>query len=104
MRNCIKKNLELARNKTIAIAYDKAFNFYYRENIELFEKLGLEIKYFSPLEDIEVPEADYIYIGGGFPEIFAEELDKNESMRKSIKEAHENNTPIYAECGGVNVS
>ena len=94
-------NKNRIENKSIAIAYDKAFNFYYRENIELLDKLGLEIKYFSPIEDKEVPEANYIYIGGGFPEIFKEELDKNESMRLSIKKAHENNIPIYAECGGL---
>lgn len=94
-------NKNRIENKSIAIAYDKAFNFYYRENIELLDKLGLEIKYFSPIEDKEVPKANYIYIGGGFPEIFKEELDKNESMRLSIKKAHENNIPIYAECGGL---
>ncbi len=97
-----KKNLfELAEGKTVAIAHDKAFNFYYRENIEIFEKLGIEIKYFSPLEDVKVPTCDFVYIGGGFPEIFAEELEKNESIRKSIFDLYENNTPIYAECGGL---
>lgn len=88
-------------NKTMAIAYDKAFNFYYRENIELLRDLGLNIKYFSPLEDNEVPNADYIYIGGGFPEIFGKELEANISMRKSILEAHKRKIPIYAECGGL---
>lgn len=91
----------LARGKSIAIAYDKAFNFYYPDNIDLFEKLGIEIKYFSPLNDERVPDADIIYIGGGFPEIFARELEANIGMRKSIKEASENNTAIYAECGGL---
>ncbi|HBH0071546.1 TPA: cobyrinate a,c-diamide synthase [Clostridioides difficile] len=91
----------IENNKSIAIAYDKAFNFYYRENIELLEELGLEINYFSPLEDVSVPNADYIYIGGGFPEIFGKELEANESMRTSILEAHNNNIPIYAECGGL---
>lgn len=95
----IKKNK--VENKSIAIAYDKAFNFYYRENIELLEDLGLEVKYFSPLEDKEVPKADYIYIGGGFPEIFGEKIQNNETMRKSIMEAHKKNIPIYAECGGL---
>ncbi|MGL5330391.1 MAG: cobyrinate a,c-diamide synthase [Peptostreptococcaceae bacterium] len=105
----IESNFDLSKfvnknkieNKSIAIAYDKAFNFYYRENIELLQRLGLEIKYFSPISDKEIPKSDYIYIGGGFPEIFCKELDENESMRKSIKEAHENNIPIYAECGGL---
>ena len=88
-------------NKTIAIAYDKAFNFYYRENIELFEKLGLNIKYFSPMEDRKLPKCDYIYIGGGFPEIFGKELHANKEIRQAILNAHENNIPIYAECGGL---
>lgn len=88
-------------NKTIAIAYDKAFNFYYRENIELLEELGLNIKYFSPLEDKEVPKSDYIYIGGGFPEIFSKEIQANKTMRQSILNAHNTGIPIYAECGGL---
>lgn len=88
-------------NKSIAIAYDKSFNFYYRENIDLLRDLGLNIKYFSPLEDKEVPNTDYIYIGGGFPEIFGKELELNKSMRKSIFEAYERKIPIYAECGGL---
>ncbi len=105
----VESNFDLApfikineiKNKTIAIAYDKAFNFYYRENIELLQELGLNVAYFSPLKDKEIPNCDYIYIGGGFPEIFAKELELNESMRNSIKKAHENNMPIYAECGGL---
>lgn len=88
-------------NKTIAIAYDKAFNFYYRENIELFEKLGMNIKYFSPINDKKLPKCDYVYIGGGFPEIFAKELDGNKGIRDDIINAHINNIPIYAECGGL---
>lgn len=99
LNDFIKKNE--VKDKTIAIAYDKAFNFYYRENIEFLESLGLETKYFSPLYDKEVPKSDYIYIGGGFPEIFAKEINDNISMRESIKIAHENNIPIYAECGGL---
>ncbi|MDU6984113.1 MAG: cobyrinate a,c-diamide synthase [Terrisporobacter othiniensis] len=88
-------------NKTIAIAYDKAFNFYYRENIELFEKLGMNIEYFSPISDKKLPKCDYVYIGGGFPEIFAKELDENKEIRYSIMNAHINKIPIYAECGGL---
>ena len=88
-------------NKTIAVAYDKAFNFYYRENIELFEKLGLNIKYFSPMEDRQLPKCDYIYIGGGFPEIFGKELHENKEIRQAILSAYEKNIPIYAECGGL---
>ena len=53
------------------------------------------------MHDEKVPKADYIYIGGGFPEIFSKELHDNKSMRESILDAHKNNIPIYAECGGL---
>ena len=89
------------KNKSIAVAYDKAFNFYYKENLELLNQMNIEIKTFSPLYDEIVPKADCIYIGGGFPEIFAKELGINKKMRESIKKAHEDNIPIYAECGGL---
>ncbi|CEQ11176.1 cobyrinic acid a [[Clostridium] sordellii] len=89
------------KNKSMAVAHDKAFNFYYKENLELLNQMNIEIKTFSPLYDEIVPKADCIYIGGGFPEIFAKELGINKKMRESIKKAHENNVPIYAECGGL---
>lgn len=92
---------ELSKGKTVAIAYDKAFNFYYKENIEIFEKLGINIKYFSPLKDKEIPKCDFVYIGGGFPEIFAEELEKNKLIRENIFDLYKKNKPIYAECGGL---
>ena len=97
--NFIEKNK--VTDKTIAIAHDKAFNFYYRENIDLFEKLGMKIEYFSPISDKKLPKCDYVYIGGGFPEIFAKELDENTDIKFSIMNAHINKIPIYAECGGL---
>ncbi|WP_300277806.1 cobyrinate a,c-diamide synthase [Peptacetobacter sp.] len=97
-----KRNLySLAKGRKVSIAYDKAFNFYYRENIEIFEKLGIEIKYFSPLNDESVPDSDFVYIGGGFPEIFAKELENNKKIRENIFGLYEKNIPIYAECGGL---
>lgn len=84
-----------------AIAYDKAFSFYYKENLELLEQLG-EVTYFSPLKDKELPKnIDFLYIGGGYPEVFKEELSQNKSMLNSIKEALDNNLNCYAECGGL---
>lgn len=89
------------KNLKIAVAYDKAFSFYYRDNIELLEELG-EITYFSPLMDKELPkDIDFLYIGGGYPEVFIEELSKNESMLKSIKEELDKGLKCYAECGGL---
>ena len=89
------------KNKKIAIAYDEAFRFYYKENIELLEEVG-EVIYFSPLKDSKLPEnIDFLYLGGGYPEVFKEELSKNTSMLKSIKQALDNGLNCYAECGGL---
>lgn len=85
----------------IAVAKDEAFNFYYEESLHELEKLGAEIIYFSPLNDKILPEKiDGLILGGGFPEMFASRLEKNISMRKSIKNFAEKNLPIFAECGG----
>ena len=85
----------------IGVALDKAFSFYYKDNLEFLESLG-EVIYFSPIEDKDLPEnLDFLYIGGGYPEVFKEELENNYSMKKSIKEALDNGLKCYAECGGL---
>ena len=85
----------------IAVAKDTAFNFYYPENLEIMEAKGIEIVYFSPLADEELPQGvDGLYIGGGFPEEFAHELACNEKAKRSVKAAIENGLPTLAECGG----
>ncbi|SHK32141.1 cobyrinate a,c-diamide synthase [Tepidibacter formicigenes] len=88
-------------NLTIAMAYDKAFNFYYWDSIDLLKEMGVNIVKFSPIKDKCLPKCHGIYIGGGFPELFAKELETNKSIRGEIKKAHEKNIPIYAECGGL---
>jgi cobyrinic acid a,c-diamide synthase len=85
----------------IGIAKDEVFTFYYKENFEALEANNAKIIPFSPLHDNEIPDVDGIYIGGGYPEIFAEGLESNESMRKSIYNYHNEGNPIYAECGGL---
>lgn len=86
---------------TIAVAKDAAFNFYYEENLELLQANGAKLVYFSPLADEEVPvEADGLYIGGGFPEEFAEKLSKNERAKQSIQSFVASKRPTFAECGG----
>ncbi|AAT42693.1 cobyrinate a,c-diamide synthase [Picrophilus oshimae] len=92
-----KKNVNRVR---IAIAYDAAFNFYYYDNIEMLKMYGAEIVYFSPLNDYKLPEADGLYIGGGFPELFAERLSDNYSIKKDIMEFFNSGRPVFAECGG----
>lgn len=85
----------------IGVALDKAFSFYYKDNLEYLENLG-EVVYFSPIKDKVLPaNLDFLYIGGGYPEVFKEELEENCSMRKSIKEALDNGLKCYAECGGM---
>jgi len=86
----------------LAVAMDEAFFFYYPENLELFESFGVEIVPFSPVNDGDLPQNIHgIYIGGGYPELFGEKLEKNISIRKRIKAAIENDIPSYAECGGL---
>lgn len=88
------------KGKIIAIARDRAFSFYYNDNIEFLEYIGFEIRYFSPLKDEFVPRCDVIYLGGGYPENFAKELSENKTMLDSIKEKYEKGIKIFAECGG----
>lgn len=89
------------RKINIAIAYDEAFRFYYKENLELLEEIG-NVSYFSPIKDEKLPEnIDFLYLGGGYPEVFKEKLAQNRSMRNSIKEALEKGLKCYAECGGL---
>lgn len=86
----------------IGIAYDKAFNFYYQDNLDILTKLGAEIIFFSPLVDAKLPkDLDCIYLGGGFPEMFAQQLAENLSFKTSLREKILTKIPIYAECGGM---
>ncbi len=85
----------------IAIARDRSFGFYYADDLEALEAAGAELVPFDALRDTQLPEADGLYIGGGFPETCATELEANVSLRNQIKQAIDNGMPAYAECGGL---
>ena len=84
----------------IGVAKDRAFSFYYNDNLELMEELGIELIPFSPIVDKKIPEVDLLYFGGGYPENYAKELSDNIEMMNSIKEYYNKNGKIYGECGG----
>jgi cobyrinic acid a,c-diamide synthase len=86
----------------IAVAYDKAFCFYYEDNLDMLRDAGAEIVRFSPLTDRAIPEGvDAVYLGGGYPELHAEALTGNSSMLSSVKAWSEAGGRLYAECGGL---
>ena len=100
---CKKNNeYEIEEKKVkIIIALDKSFNFYYKDNLEILQKNAI-IEFFSPINDKFIPQnTNGMIIGGGFPEIIADKLEKNSSMKKSILNFVENGFPSYAECGGL---
>ena len=85
---------------TIGVIRDRAFQFYYRENIEALEDAGARIVEISAIDGKGLPDLDALYIGGGFPETQAGALSANAAFRRSLREAAEKGLPIYAECGG----
>lgn len=86
------------RNLTVAVARDEAFNFIYPANVERF---NANIVYFSPLHDKAIPKADLVYLPGGYPELYADDLEENREMRTAIKNFAEKDGKILAECGGM---
>ncbi|MEM8779314.1 MAG: cobyrinate a,c-diamide synthase [Cyanobacteria bacterium P01_G01_bin.49] len=95
-------SISLSTPLKIAIARDRAFNFYYQDNLDIFEKLGAELIFWSPMTDESLPEKTLgLYFGGGFPEVFARELSQNKKALKAVKTAIIQGMPTYAECGGL---
>ncbi len=85
----------------IAIARDEAFGFYYPDDLAALTRAGADLVGFSPVGDSQLPEADGLFIGGGFPEVLLRELSENRIMRAAIYDFVESGGPVYAECGGL---
>ena len=85
----------------IGVAKDRAFCFYYEDNFDLLRAAGAELVFFSPLEDQDLPEGLHgLYLGGGYPELYVQELSGNLTMRQAISDWAQSGRPLYAECGG----
>ena len=95
------KNGMTKSKPVIGVARDEAFCFYYKDNLDMLEEMGASLVFFSPLHDKEIPKTcDALLLGGGYPELFAEKLQANISMRTSIRNAFQTGMPVVAECGG----
>jgi cobyrinic acid a,c-diamide synthase len=93
---------KLRARTRIAVALDESFNFYYKDNLDALKMSGAQLVFFSPVREQVLPEAVHgIILGGGFPEVLADRLEKNRSMIMSIKRAVDEGMPIYGECGGL---
>ncbi len=91
----------IQRRVRVALARDPAFSFYYHANRMALESAGAEIVEFSLIQDSKLPDAEFLYIGGGYPELYREELEANLSMRQSVRKYIESGRRFYAECGGL---
>jgi cobyrinic acid a,c-diamide synthase len=94
--------VDLAGNVRVAVATGPSFSFLYRENLELLEANGAEVITFDPAADESLPAGtDALYLGGGFPETYAEALSANVAMRESVRDFAAGGRPVVAECGGL---
>lgn len=84
----------------IAVARDEAFCFYYEDNLDALRAAGAEIEFFSPLHDAALPQCGGLYLGGGYPELYAAQLSANTAMLAAVKAAVNAGLPTVAECGG----
>lgn len=85
----------------IAVASDSAFSFIYHANLDLLQAMGAKLTFFSPLHDTELPDAESLYLPGGYPELHLEKLEANHAVRDAIRDHHAAGKPIVAECGGM---
>ncbi|MCL0081524.1 hydrogenobyrinic acid a,c-diamide synthase (glutamine-hydrolyzing) [Peptococcaceae bacterium] len=90
-----------SKRPLVGVLLDRAFTFYYPENLEALSSAGAELLGIDAINDPALPQLDALFIGGGFPEVAAADLEKNKSLRVDIKNKIEQGLPVYAECGGL---
>jgi len=95
------ENIIEFKDVKIGVFKDEAFQFYYPENLETLTNLGAELIFINAFKDRNLPEVSGLYLGGGFPEVKAEELSENKELLKAVKDAIMEGMPVYAECGGL---
>ena len=102
-KKCTTNNIITGRKNIIrlGIFYDRSFGFYYSDDLDTFRKFGVEIVYINSEKDKNLKNTDAVFIGGGFPEINAENIINNRRLMLEVKNFVENNGPVYAECGGL---
>lgn len=100
-QNTLPSNLPALHGKTIAIARDAAFCFIYAANLDCLRDLGAELVFFSPLQDIALPTCDAVWLPGGYPELHAQAIAANTSLRASLAAHIAADKPVWAECGGM---
>ena len=98
-RRQVTAEKEVNETVTIAVAWDPAFCFYYQDNFDRLREFGSELTFFSPMTD-PLPPCDALYLGGGYPELYADALS-TAPAREQIHHAADNGLPVYAECGGL---
>jgi cobyrinic acid a,c-diamide synthase len=97
-----RDHLKQPSRASIAVALDESFNFYYTDNFIALKTAGARLVFFSPIKDQKLPDGVHgLMLGGGFPEVLADRLEKNTLMVRSIRKAVDEGMPIYAECGGL---
>jgi cobyrinic acid a,c-diamide synthase len=98
---CSQKPELLLQGKTVAVARDQAFCFLYQQNLDCLGEMGAQLTFFSPLSDTALPVADAVYLPGGYPELYADILAANKSLRADIQAHIAQAKPLLAECGGM---
>lgn len=97
-----RKNAAVKPSVRIGVALDDSFNFYYADNFDALRSAGAELVFYSPIHDRQLPQdLDGLILGGGFPEVLADRLEKNKAMINSVRRHIQGGLPVYGECGGL---